>query len=118
MKRYILSILLLSFLLISPQSYSKKIKWKKETVAVSGNCNMCKNKIEEAALSVQGVKTAKWSSTNEKLKLKFDPAKTTLEDILKNIADIGYDSEKFIAKDEVYENLHYCCKYERKLKKK
>ena len=32
---------------------------------------MCKNKIEEAALSVQGVKTAKWSSTNEKLKLKF-----------------------------------------------
>ena len=46
MKRHILSILLLSFLLISPQSYSKKIKWKKETVAVSGNCNMCKNKIE------------------------------------------------------------------------
>ena len=36
--------------------------------------------------------------TNEKLKLKFDPAKTTLEDILKNVADIGYDSEKLLLK--------------------
>ena len=43
-------ILLLSFVLISPQSYSKKLNGKKR-FAVSGNCNMCKNKIEEAALS-------------------------------------------------------------------
>ena len=85
MKRHILSILLLSFLLISPQSYSKKIKWKKETVAVSGNCNMCKNKIEEAALAVEGVKSAKWNSTKEELKLKFDPAKANLENILKKV---------------------------------
>ena len=55
---------------------------------------------------------------NWKLKLKFDPAKTTLEGILKNVSNIGYDTERFIAKDEVYENLHFCCKYERKLKKK
>ena len=76
---------------------------------------MCKNKIEEAALSVEGVKSTKWSSTNEKQKLEFDPA-NNLEKILKNFW-YGYDSEKFIAKDEVYENLHYCCKYDRKLKK-
>ncbi len=117
MKKHILTtILLLSFMTISLDSFSKKIKWQKETVKVSGNCDMCKNKIENAALSIDGVKSAKWNSLNEKLKLKFDTKKTSIDNILKTIADVGYDTEKYIAKDEVYENLHYCCKYDRKLK--
>ena len=119
MKKYIISIfLLLSFMTFSIDSFSKKIRWQKETVKVSGNCDMCKNKIENAALSIEGVKSAKWNSINEKLKLKFNSEKTSIDNILKTIADIGYDTEKYIAKDEIYEKLHYCCKYERKLKNK
>ena len=119
MKKYIISIsLLLSFMTFSIDSFSKKIRWQKETVKVSGNCDMCKNKIENAALSIEGVKSAKWNSINEKLKLKFNSEKTSIDNILKTIADIGHDTEKYIAKDEIYENLHYCCKYERKLKNK
>jgi len=42
--------------------------------------------------------------------------KTTANDILKNIALVGYDSDNFLAPDAVYENLHGCCQYERKAK--
>ena len=33
------------------------------------------------------------------------------------IADAGYDSETHRAKDEVYDNLHFCCQYDRPAKK-
>ena len=34
-------------------------------------------------------------------------------DILKNIAEVGHDNEKYTATDEVYEKLPSCCHYER-----
>ena len=36
-----------------------------------------------------------------------------LEDIHKAIANVGYDTDKIKAKDEVYKDLHKCCKYDR-----
>jgi hypothetical protein len=36
-----------------------------------------------------------------------------LEQIHKAIAAVGYDTELFKATDESYNNLHFCCKYER-----
>ena len=42
---------------------------------------------------------------------------TSSDEIQKAISYIGYDTEKYRAEDEVYEELHYCCQYERKPKK-
>jgi len=36
--------------------------------------------------------------------------------IHKKIASVGYDTELETANDEVYNNLHGCCQYERKNK--
>ena len=47
------------------------------------------------------------------MSVKFDAELTTLEKIQKIIAELGYDNESYRADDEVYKNLHYCCKYER-----
>jgi len=30
------------------------------------------------------------------------------------LAKVGHDTDEVKATDEVYENLHHCCKYERK----
>ena len=45
--------------------------------------------------------------------LSYDSKKTNQDEILKRIALAGYDSEKYLAPDAVYNNLHGCCQYDR-----
>jgi len=109
--KYPLLIFLIFFLL---QSLTIKDNILKATFQVSGNCMMCKTKIEKTAKGIPGVKSAKWNVNKQRLKVKFFSEKITLERIQKKIAAVGYDTEMYRAKDETYNLLHYCCKYERK----
>lgn len=86
-----------------------------ETVKINGNCSMCKQTIETAAAKN---KTAKvnWNENTKTATVTYNPKKTSLDQILKSVADAGYDNEKFIAEDAVYEQLHGCCQYERDFK--
>ena len=108
-------IILSYFILFSTNVKGQKVKFQKASFSVSGNCSMCKNKIEFAANSVDGVRNSKWNIDTKKMKIKFNPLLTDISEIQSNIANIGYDTEKYRAEDEVYDKLHYCCKYERKL---
>ena len=110
-------ILLISIVLISVSVYAQKPKYEKANFKVWGKCEMCTETIENAAKSVDGVKTARWSMVNEKIKVKFNPEKTDVEKIQQAIAFVGYDTELFKATDESYNNLHFCCKYERPIEK-
>ena len=47
------------------------------------------------------------------MRIKFDADLTSIDKIQKAIADIGYDNDGFRSENKIYENLHYCCKYER-----
>jgi len=85
----------------------------KEKFKVWGNCGMCNEIITTTAKSVDGVLSAKWSPEKKIMVVKFDSEKTTLDDIQKKIASVGYDTEKYKSKDEVYDKLHYCCQYDR-----
>lgn len=80
---------------------------------VKGKCGMCKNRIEKAALGLEGVKLANWNLERKVLAVKYDPSKVTEADIQKQVASAGHDTEKVKAADEVYNNLPGCCKYER-----
>ncbi|ESU26673.1 hypothetical protein FLJC2902T_26480 [Flavobacterium limnosediminis JC2902] len=42
-----------------------------------------------------------------------DAAKTNQGEILERIALAGYDSDKFSAPDDIYNNLQVCCQYDR-----
>ena len=92
---------------------AQKPKYQKTNFKVWGNCNMCKEKIEEVAKSIDGVKRAKWNSYSGKLKLKYDAEIINPKKVQQAIASIGYDTEEIKASDQSYNNLHYCCKYER-----
>ena len=48
------------------------------------------------------------------LHLIINEEKCSLLDIKKAVAKIGHDTDEAKATDEVYENLHSCCKYDRK----
>lgn len=77
----------------------------------SGNCDMCKERIEKAAKSISGVSTAVWDLNTKKVTVKYIENQTTAEAIEKAIAKAGHDTEKFKAPDEVYKQLPECCLY-------
>lgn len=85
-------------------------------VKVYGNCGMCKKTIEKAG-NVKGKSQTEWNAETSTAKITIDSTKTSIDDILKRIAAVGYDSENFRAEDEVYNNLHGCCQYDRPTKK-
>lgn len=99
-----LSIILL---LISTILYAQTTK---KTVRVEGLCGMCEERIENAALEA-GAKLASWDAETNLLVLEFNQKKTSLENIQRNIAKVGHDTEDFKADDEVYNALPGCCKY-------
>jgi mercuric ion binding protein len=109
-----LKIISLSALLfIGMQVSAQDAALTKESFKVWGNCDMCKKTIEKAANSVEGVNSAKWSTSSKKMNVKYDADKTSLEVIQNAIVASGYDIEGQKAEDEAYNNLHKCCQYDR-----
>lgn len=86
---------------------------QKETFAVHGNCGMCKTTIETSLAYVPGIYWSDWDIETKQITVKFNPEKIALEKIKERIAAVGYDNDTHRAKDEVYQKLHGCCKYER-----
>lgn len=113
MKKLML-ILMVSLIGITIQAQEKKNKNAKHDIEVNGNCDMCKKRIEKAALSVKGVKSAVWHQDHHDLHLILDENKCTVNDVHQAIANAGHDTDKVKAKDEDYEKLHHCCQFERK----
>jgi len=84
-----------------------------DTVHVYGNCGMCESTIEKSVLK-KGVAEADWDRGTKMAVVTYDSTKTNLKEIMKRVADAGYDNEFYTAPDAVYDKLHMCCKYERK----
>jgi len=109
MKKKVLSLaglFLIGVMTVLAQSKTEKFK-------VYGNCGMCENRIETAAKSVDGVTAADWSQETKMLELTYDESKTNIHKAHLAIAKVGHDTDIHKAKDEVYNNLPGCCKYDR-----
>jgi len=83
------------------------------TLAVRGNCGMCKARIEKASLSEKGVKIATWDIPSNILSVIYNPNKVSLESLHKAIATTGHDTSLEKAPESVYNSLPMCCLYER-----
>jgi copper chaperone CopZ len=110
--KYLLSLFMTIFLFSLSNAQTKISNPTIDSVTVYGNCGMCKKTIEKAA-NKTGVVSASWDTETNMLTVTFDNKKTSLDEILQKIAAVGYDSDKYRAKDEVYSNLHGCCQYDR-----
>jgi periplasmic mercuric ion binding protein len=86
--------------------------FKTEKIRVSGTCDMDKHRIEKASYSVKGVKSAFWDLDSKMLTVKYDSYKTnTIDLVQQKVAEMGNDTEKYKATDEVYDKLPECCHY-------
>ena len=109
----IIFVLLVALMGISVNAQEKK-KNAKYDIAVNGNCELCKKRIEKAAFSVPGVKSAVWHSDDTTLHVILNEEKSDVAKIHQAVAKAGHDTDQVKAKDEDYEKLHHCCMYERK----
>ncbi len=93
------------------QTVNKNAKY---TFEVNGNCEQCQKRIQKAALSVSGVKSAVWNIETHQLSLILNEEKCKVSDVKKAVAKVGHDAADVKATDDAYDNLHSCCKYDRK----
>lgn len=113
MKKIIL-LLFVSLIGFAAQAQEKKNKNAKFDVEVKGNCEMCKKRIEKAAYSVGGVKSAVWHPEDQQLHLVFNEQKCSVKDVENAVAKAGHDTKEVKAVPEDYNKLHECCQYDRK----
>ncbi|QIA08370.1 heavy-metal-associated domain-containing protein [Draconibacterium halophilum] len=91
---------------------------KTEKIKVYGNCGMCEKRIEKAVNAVEGVSKADWDKETKMLEVTFDDAKTNVHKVHMAVAEVGHDTDMHKAKDEVYDKLPGCCKYDRSAEEK
>ncbi len=85
---------------------------KTQAIKVSGICSLDKRRIETAAYSIDGIKSATWDESTQVLTLKYSAFKKDAADnAQKKIANAGNDTRKYKAADAVYQSLPDCCHY-------
>jgi copper chaperone CopZ len=107
---FIFAILFLVLPALNTMAQTQIATAKTETFKVSGNCELCKARIEKAA-KVDGVNKAEWNQSTKLLTLVYNPNLVTSDAVQKKIASVGHDTEKYRADDKVYDSLPGCCKY-------
>jgi hypothetical protein len=112
MKNSLMKIMIAISVLLSTTSNAQIKNAKTESVKIYGNCGMCETKIEKAG-NIKKIANVDWNQETQMAILTYDATKTNQDEILKRIALVGYDSDKFLAPDDVYNNLHGCCQYDR-----
>lgn len=106
-------MLLASFAMFSTVLFAQENPQKTDSIKVSGECGMCKSRIEKA-LKHEGITAANWDDETKILVVTYDSTKITNDDIQKKVAVVGHDTEKYKADDKVYKKLPGCCLYDRK----
>jgi len=77
---------------------------------VFGVCVQCEHRIEKA-LKIKGVKSADWNVSTQLLTVHYQHEKISIDQLHKQVAAVGHDTEKEHAKEEVYQALPECCHY-------
>lgn len=88
----------------------KKKKTTEINFNVNGICEMCKDRIENA-LDVKGIKFSEWNVETHNCTVVYKPTIISEKEIHQLIADVGHDTDSIKATEEVYKNIHHCCKY-------
>ncbi|MDB5251752.1 MAG: hypothetical protein JWP27_921 [Flaviaesturariibacter sp.] len=109
MKSFRISLLSLLFICFAQLAFAQA---KTASFKVSGECGMCKSKIEAAAKKA-GASKASWSEDTKVLTVRYNSTSSNTAKIQKAIAATGYDTPGYKATEESYNKLHACCKYDR-----
>jgi spermidine/putrescine-binding protein len=80
------------------------------TFRVSALCGMCEQRIE-AAYDQKGIVEADYNLETKQLHVVYKTKKWNEESLHKLATGVGHDTDKYKTTDELYANMHGCCKY-------
>lgn len=114
MKNYLFTISLLiatsTFIGLMSACNDAKSPKTKNSFIVRGNCEMCKERIEETAMGIAGVKKAVWDVESKEMVIEFDSTKVDLKNIHTALAKAGHGTGLQEATDAANETLPPCCR--------
>ena len=105
--RILLTLVLLGFFSLPALAQTLR----NDTLHVSGNCGMCKKKIEAPFKHADGIESASWDKKAKLFVVSYDPKQISLQKIKDMILGQGYDTEGATAPEEAYNKLPKCCRY-------
>ena len=108
MKTIIFSIVL-ACVSIFQNTFAAKTHYETATFKVSGNCGMCKDRIESALKNNAGVKSASWNVDTKIVKVVYNPQIVSADQLQQLVADAGHDTDKIKATDASNQTLPECC---------
>lgn len=100
----------LMMMLLTAGLYAAGGKIETIKIKTSSQCDMCKERIEEALAFEKGVKTADLDIETKIVTVTFKKGKTSPEKIRKAISKVGYDADEVAADPKAYSKLDACCK--------
>ncbi|MGA9115149.1 MAG: heavy metal-associated domain-containing protein [Bacteroidota bacterium] len=109
------TVILAATLFVSLCAFSAEPEVREARFRVSGNCVMCKLRIEKA-LAVEGVRSARWDRRSQTVRVFYESPPLTADSLQRIVAASGHDTGEFSAPDSVYRALPDCCRYREKKK--
>lgn len=79
-------------------------------IKTSSQCDMCKERIEEALAFEKGVKKSELNVETQICTVTYKKGKTSPEKIRVAISKVGYDADDVPADPKAYSKLDACCK--------
>jgi periplasmic mercuric ion binding protein len=108
MKKLSLVLTVVSILFFSVAVNAQKNEEVK--ILTSGQCGMCKDRIEKALSYEKGIVSSNFDVETKKVTVIYKPSKTNPDKIRIAISKLGYHADDFKADPIAYENLPSCCK--------
>jgi copper chaperone CopZ len=96
-------------ILVSTSVYGQK-NLKTIEIQTSAQCEMCKDRIENALVYAKGIKNAVLNLDTKIVTVTFNIKKTSEDQIIKILTDLGYDAANQKGNQDAYKNLPNCCK--------
>jgi mercuric ion binding protein len=73
-------------------------------------CGQCKDRVESGLIYEKGIKEVSVDLKTKEVTVKYNPSKTTPDEIRTALSKIGYDADNVKADPKAYEKLPSCCK--------
>ncbi len=90
--------------------FAQKAKLDTIQIKTSGQCEMCKERIERVMVYEKGVKNADYNLETATVTVIYNAQKTTPEKLRKAITVVGHDADDQLADPKAYAKLPTCCK--------
>lgn len=103
----VLALLILSSAMLFAQKAPKGTPLIMKT---SGQCEMCKDRLETAFAYEKGVYSSSFDIETKEFTVYYNPKKTDPDKIRKAVNAVGYDADDTKADPKAYSKLPGCCK--------